>query len=189
MEAALALPILIAIGLIGTDMQRIHVERIRLENASAAMALNLAVQPELSVAGVDALAEAAMQGYSESQHLVILQVQQSGRISWALQRGGAQQLCQPPAAAGEYTDELPEDLPEQPADAAADTEQDASTMSYIVVMACRDTSQIVLSRGLIMPAQLQNISVYRSISQNILLDEILQDESDKSGLAFVEADA
>jgi hypothetical protein len=96
-EAAIALPLLIAVGLIGSDMQRIHTERIRLENASGSMALNIAMQPELSRAGIDALASVAMQGHEQFQHLIVLQVLQSGRISWALQRGGAQQLCEPPA--------------------------------------------------------------------------------------------
>ncbi|RMX06855.1 pilus assembly protein [Corticibacter populi] len=181
-EAALALPILIGIGLIGADIQRIHTERIRLENAAGVMAINLAVQPELSLAGLDALADAAMQGHTDRQQLIILSVLQSGRIAWALQRGGADDLCEPQSAAGSYTGTLPEDPPED-SDATAD-DTDASTLSMVVVRACRDTSDIALSGGLVMPQVLDTTSIFRANSLNITLDEDLQAESDANGLAY-----
>lgn len=186
-EAALALPILIAAGLIGSDMQRIHTERIRLENAAATMALNLAAQPELSAAGLDALAEAAMQGHEQNQQLIVLDVLQSGRIAWALQRGGDTGLCEAPAAGGHYSDELPESLPEDARD--EDEDGDASGLAMIVVVACRATADVALSGALVMPELLRTTSLYRATHKTITLDTTLQAESDASGLAYSESDS
>lgn len=184
-EMALALPVLIAAGVIGSDMQRIHSERLRLENAASAMALNLAAQPELSVAGLDALAEAAMQGHEQNQHLIVLNVLQSGRIAWALQRGGDTSLCEAPAAGGRYRDALPEQTPDGGRD--DDEDGDASTLSMVVVMACRATTDVALSGALLMPEVLRTRSVYRASRKTITLDATLQAESKASGLAFSES--
>ncbi len=179
-EAAIALPILIGVGLLGTDLQRIHAERIRLENAAGAMAINLAAQTSLTSAGVDALAEAAMQGHEDMQHMIVLNVLQSGRVAWALQRGEALGLCDASAQGGRYSGTLPEDPPE----GMNPNGEDTSTLSLIVVKACRDTSDIVLSGGLVMPGVLKTTTVFRAARKTVALDATLQLESDASGLAF-----
>ena len=180
-ETALVLPILLGIGLIGSDMMRIHVERIRIENAAGTMALNLAAQPELTAAGLDALAEAAMQGHSDHQQLIILNVRQSGRIAWALQRGGASSLCKALAKGGLYSGSLPE---QRPSEEGQDGDADNSTLSMIVVRACRDTRDIALSGGLTLPSVLDTTSIFRATSTEITLDDTLQAESKASGLAY-----
>jgi hypothetical protein len=184
-EAALVLPVLITLGFIGTDIQRIHSERIRVENAASTLALNLAAQPELSVAGLDALANIAMQGHTEQQQLIVLNVLQSGRIRWALLRGGAQELCQAPTEGGYYTGELPEDPPEENRN-NADSDDDTSSLSLVVVLACRDSSDIALSGQLLMPEVLETRSIYRVMQPAITLDATLQEESQSSGLAYAE---
>ncbi len=178
-ETALALPILLGVGLLGSDMQRIHTERIRLENAAGSMALTIAAQPQLSVAGLDALAAAAMQGHSDAQQLIVMSVRPSGRVDWLLQRGGADGLCPAPASGGVYAGALPEDPPEQ-------ADEDTATLSMVVVLACRDTRAVALSGALPMPDLLQTASIFRATAQNIELDEVLQAESDASGLAYSE---
>ncbi len=180
-EAALALPILLGVGMIGADMQRIHSERIRVENAAGAMALNLAAQPSLTASGVDALAQVAMQGHEDMQQLIILNVLQSGRIAWALQRGGAGGLCEAPASGGRYTGDLPEDPPDTGASNA-----DNSTMSMIVVKACRDTADISLWAGMPLPELLETAAIFRATSRTITLDETLSAESAATGLAYAE---
>lgn len=181
-EAALALPILLGVGLLGADMQRIQTERIRLENAAGAMAVNLAAQPELSAAGLNALSAAAMQGHESSQQLLILSVRQSGRVNWALRRGGADGLCQAQAMQGRYTGALPEDPPAS--DAGNSGSNDASTLSMVVVRACRDASSILLSSGIVIPSLLDTTAIYRAGTVDITLDEALQNESKASGLAY-----
>ena len=179
-EAALALPVLIGVGLIGSDMQRLHTERIRVENAAGVLAVNVANQQHLTSAGVDALALLAMQGHERAQQITILNVRQSGRVAWALQRGGAQDLCDPPAEGGIYNGELPVDPPPNSSDAAVDN----SRMSLIVVQACRDTTDILLSGGIVMPGVLQTQTMFRAVAPIITLDDILTTESRASGLAF-----
>lgn len=180
-EAALALPILLGVGMIGADMQRIHSERIRVENAAGAMALNIAAQPALTASGVDALARIAMQGHEDMQQLIILNVLESGRIAWALQRGGAEGLCDAPASGGQYTGVLPQDRPD-----TGESDVDNSTMSMIVVQACRGTADISLWAGMPLPALLQTAAVYRATSRTITLDETLRAESVASGLAYAQ---
>ncbi|WP_313458838.1 hypothetical protein [Achromobacter sp.] len=181
-EAAITLPILLGVGMIGADMQRIHSERIRVENASGAMALNVAAQPALTVNGLDALAEVAMQGHAGKQQLIIMNVLQSGRIAWALQRGGARDLCTAPASGGQYMGALPEDPPD-----TGQSNVDNSSMSMIVVKACRDTTDIPLWGGLIMPDLLETTGIFRATSRTIKLDETLRAESVASGLAYPES--
>lgn len=180
-EAALALPILLGVGMIGADMQRIHSERIRVENAAGAMALNLSAQPALTAGGVDALAQVAMQGHENMQQLIILNVLQSGRIAWALERGGASGLCEAPASGGQYTGLLPQDRPD-----TGESNVDNSTMSMIVVKACRDTADISLWAGMPLPDLLETAAVFRATSRTITLDETLRAESAASGLAYAE---
>lgn len=181
-EAALALPILLGVGMIGADMQRIHSERIRVENAAGAMALNLAAQPELTAGGIDALAEVAMQGHADMQQLIVLNVLQSGRIAWAVQRGGARDLCTAPASGGQYTGALPEDPPD-----TGESNVDNSTMSMIVVKACRDTADVASWGGLVLPAVLETTGIFRATSRTIKLDETLRAESAATGLAYSES--
>jgi len=180
-EAALALPILLGVGMIGADMQRIHSERIRVENAAGAMALNIAAQPSLTAAGVDMLAQLAMQGHEEMQQLIILNVLESGRIAWALQRGGAGDLCDAPASGGQYTGVLPQDRPD-----TGESNVDNSTLSMIVVKACRDTADISIWAGMPLPDLLQTAAVFRATSRTITLDETLRAESVASGLAYAQ---
>lgn len=181
-ETALVIPMLIGVGVLGADIQRVQTERIRLENAAGAMALNLAAQEELSAAGLKALSAVAMQGYEASQQLIILNVSQSGRVNWALQRGGASDLCDAQAMQGLYTGTLPEEPPED-SDGGNDS-SDASTLSMLVVRACRDTEEILLTSGLTMPSTLDTTAIYRARTAKITLDETLQNESDASGLAY-----
>lgn len=180
-EAALTLPILISVGVMAADIQRIQTERIRLENAAGLMALNLAAQPELSAAGLEALSAVAMQGHEASQQLIILSVRQSGRINWALQRGGASDLCEPQAMQGLYSGDLPEDPPASSAGGS-----DTSALSMLVVRVCRNTEEILLTSGLAMPATLDTTAIFPARSSEIPLDKKLQDESDASGLAYSE---
>lgn len=180
-ETALALPILISVGLLGADLQRIQTERIRLENAAGAMALNLAAQPTLSAAGLAALGAAAMQGHEAGQQLIVLHVRPSGRINWALQRGGARDLCDALSLQGQYAGTLPE----RPAEDAT-ASSDSSERSMVVVRACRSTDEILLTSGLAMPSTLDTTAIYRSTAADIELDDTLQAESDASGLAYQE---
>lgn len=177
-ETALVLPLLLGVGLVGVDMQRIHAERIRLENAAGVLAVNLSAQRMLTAPGLNALAELAMQGHEDAQHLILMNVRESGRVAWVLQRGGAQGLCAIPAAGGSYTGPLPE-APR----AEADSDDAASPLSMIVVTACRDARAIPVWGGLSMPDTLRTTTVFRAAGRAIRLDDTLQAESRANALA------
>lgn len=187
-ETALAIPIMTGAGLIGSDMHRIHTERIRLENATGAMGLTLSAQPLLTKPGLDALAEIAMQDHEGAQHLLVLLVNQSSEVIWALQRGGAENLCAAPVKEGRYTGSLPED--ETSASSSANSSNSTvETRTMIVVQACRDTTDITLSGGLVLPEVLKTTSVYRAVRTTITLDQPLQKESTASGLVYTESES
>lgn len=182
-EAALAIPILIGVGLIGADMQRIHTERIRVESTAGTLALNVAAQPFLTAAGFDALASASMQGHSDAQRLTVLYIAPSGRITWALQRGGASGLCEPPAAAGLYTGNWPGT--ERPNGQAPDTDDPgAVTRPQIAVQVCRSTRDIPMNIGLDIPDVIQTQVIYPAAFSPLELDDVLAAESGATGLAY-----
>lgn len=173
-EAALALPILIGVGLLGADMQRIHTERIRLESTAGVMAMNLAAQRELTQGGLDDLAKVAMQGHENDQLMYLLSVRLDGSVAWGLKRGGAEGLCDAPAAGGQYLGTLPDD---------SRRGDDTAAPSMIVVRACRATGDVSLFSGLVIPDTLQTDTLFPASNAAITLDEALQTESNASGLA------
>lgn len=180
-EAALGIALLTGVFILAADMARIGIERARLENAAGSAALNIATQTKLTQAGLDALAKVAMQGYEDQQELVILNVLQSGRIQWGVRRGSDQGICPELSAGGVYNGTLPEDPPTTSSTSASST--DASTMSLIVVEACRDTRNVALST-LSMPSPLSVRSAFRATSSVVSLDDALQSESDATGLSY-----
>ncbi|SAI54509.1 Flp pilus assembly protein TadG [Bordetella ansorpii] len=173
-EAALALPILIGVGLLGADMQRIHTERIRLESTAGVMAATLAAQRELTQGGLDELAKVAMQGHENDQLMYLLSVRVDGSVAWGLARGGAEGLCEAPATGGRYSGTLPDD---------SRRGDDTAAPSMIVVRACRGTGNVSLFSGLVLPDMLQTDTLFPASNAAITLDEPLQAESDGSGLA------
>ncbi|HEY0201333.1 MAG TPA: hypothetical protein VGC24_06545 [Burkholderiaceae bacterium] len=184
-ETALVLPVLVAMGLIGADMQRIHLERIRLESTTGVLAVNLVAQPKLTAEGLDELVETAMQNHASDQQLYILTVKRSGKVTWALQRGGATSLCEAPSAGGLYTGTLPEDTVED----EDDTNTIAGAVSMLVVRACRKTSDITLFSKLTIPDLLETDTVFPATHNTITLDSTLQTESDASGMAYSDSDS
>ncbi|SAI74696.1 Flp pilus assembly protein TadG [Bordetella ansorpii] len=173
-EAALALPILIGAGLLGADMQRIHTERIRLESTAGVVAVNLAAQRELTQGGLDELARIAMQGHENDQLMYLLSVRLDGTVAWGVTRGGAEGLCEAPAAGGQYLGTLPDD---------SRRGDDTAAPSMIVVRSCRGTGDVSLFSGLVLPDMLQTDTLFPATNAAITLDEPLQAESDGSGLA------
>ncbi|MUM78528.1 hypothetical protein GKC30_12865 [Pseudodesulfovibrio sp. F-1] len=173
-EAALMMTMLFAVGYVASDMHRIGIERTRLESAASSAAINIAAQPKLTRKGLDALTEIVMQGHAESQQMLIMSVMQSGRVVWALERGEAEDLCEPPIEEGYYTGDLPEDRPEE-SDSGSD--EDNSTFSLVVVQACRDTGDIRSYGGILMPEVLQVEGIYRANAKNITIDDELQEEN------------
>lgn len=173
-EAALVLPILLGVGLLGADIQRIHTERIRLENTAGTLAVNLAAQRELTGAGLDALAKVAMQGHEADQQIYVLNVQVDGSVSWGLIRGGAENLCEAPAVGGIYEGTLPDDSRRDDTTAAP---------GMVMVRSCRRTDEVALFSGLGIPDVLKTDAIFPSSHRTIKLDTELQGESDANGLA------
>ncbi len=174
-ETALTLTLLFTVGFLAGDMHRIGIERSRLEATASSVALNITAQSGLTQAGLDSLTDIAMQGHTDEQQIIMLNVLQSGRINWQLERGGASDLCEAEAEDGYYTGDLPID----PSDMkeAASSEEDSSEFSLIVVKACRSTESIKSYGGIGMPQVLQVRSIYRANAQEISLDDALEEEN------------
>jgi hypothetical protein len=182
-EAAFALPLMIGVGLLGSDLQRIGQERSLLEQASGSAAITLAIQSELTRKGVDALAEVLVKGNPDQYEIVMMNVMQSGRVTWGVRRGEAGRICSALSDGRYYTASLPEDKPQ--ATAADDAETDNSSVSMLVVQVCRKTDDITLSGGLVLPDTISVTSINRANSLKIKIDAELTNESAASGLAQV----
>ena len=176
-EVALLIPILMFAGLIAADMFRTAIERTRLEETASSLALTISTQKALTKEGLDALTEIVMQGHTEDQDILIMNVYLSGRINWLLERGGSEGLCEPSSDGRYYTGELPEDPP----DDEKNKSDKESTTSFVVVKACRDTSKMFSYGGIQWPDYLQVESLYRARHQKIELDESLQEENRIAG--------
>ena len=175
-EAALMLSMLLGVGFLAADMHRVSIERTRLEGTASSAALNISAQPMLTKHGLDALSDVIMQGHTEMQQMIIMNVLQSGRINWSLTRGGATDLCEADSEGGYYNGELPEDPPEEETENEGAGES-PDTVSFVVVQACRSTADISSYGGIVIPQILRVDSVYRANARKIDLDEQLQEEN------------
>lgn len=177
-EVALGLPLMFSIGLVGTDMHRVGIERAQIEQAAGSTAITLAAQSELTQAGLQGLVDVLTLGRPQDYQVVILNVLQSGRVSWGFQRGEAGQLCEPMSNGRDYLGELPEDPP---------AEDEDSTLSMVVVQVCRSSADVTLFGGLALPDVLGVRVIHRAVAQTIELDEALQEESKANGLSSSES--
>lgn len=180
-EAALVLPLLLGIGLVGSDMQRIGIERAQLEQAAGTAAITLAAQTVLTEPGLQALTDVLTQGRPDSYQVTVMNVMQSGRVNWALLRGNGGNLCESLSDGLNYTGTLPEDPPTE--SDTPQTEVDPSTLSMVVVQVCRNTRDITLAGGLVLPGTVRAQALNRVVPLKITLDKILQAESEANGLA------
>ncbi len=181
-EAALMLPILFGVGVVGSDMYRIGITRTELEQRNGSLALTLAMQHQLTESGLQALVDLGTQDAPTRYQLLILNVRQSGKVNWGFKRGQGGELCEVPVSAGRYTGALPEALPED-----SDSGTDSSTFSYIVVRSCRNTDDISLAGGVSWPQVLQVNSLQRSVVLDPELDDTLTSENKATGLADSES--
>lgn len=133
-EAALSVVLFISMLSIVFDMHSLGMERARLEEGAGSIAQNIAVQSKLTEPGLSALVDAALQGDQYATEVLVLNVLQSGKISWMISRGDGAALCESPDDGGYFAGTLPEDPPEEAE--GGDDEEDTSTMSMVVVEVC-----------------------------------------------------
>lgn len=184
-EAALMLPLLIGIGVLGADLQRVHTERIRLEKAAGSLGINVAAQPALTKPGLDRLAAITLQGHEEVQQITVMYVEPNGRVRWAVQRGGAGNLCAAPIKGGIYSGTWPgEKRPDGRTDDNEAPNPEALSRGQIAVQACRDTTAIQLSSGLVLPTVIETQAIYPAFISGLLFDKELLIESHATGLAY-----
>ncbi|MBT0570728.1 hypothetical protein KIK84_10335 [Curvibacter sp. CHRR-16] len=177
-EAALGLPLLLAIGLVGTDMHRIGLERTQIEQAAGSAAITVAAQSKLTKAGLSGVVDVLTMGRPQDYQVVVLNVLQTGQVNWGFQRGQAGQLCAPLSDGRDYQGDLPEKPPEDDGD---------STLSMVVVLVCRSSEDITLSGGLVLPGVLGARVIHRAVAQSIELDEALTSESQANGLSSMKS--
>lgn len=177
-ETALLLPLMLGVAFVTTDLQRLAGERAQLEQSAGSAAITIAAQQRLTKAGVDALVELVTLGRPEQYQVVIMSVRQSRRIAWALRRGSGA-TCDVLSDGKDYTGALPQELRTD----AANPDVDNSTVTLVVVQACRNTRDIAMHGGGWLPSRLQTRAVNRALAEAIALDEPLTLESLATGLA------
>lgn len=178
-EAALLLPFSLAVAFVATDLHRLSNERAQLEQSAGSAAMTLAMQRNLTRAGVDALVDVVTLGRPQHYQVVMLSVRQSRRIEWGLQRG-AVSGCAQVSDGRDYLGPLPEPEPVRPPGTPAST--DTSTVSMLVVQVCRSAGDIRTHGNLWLPPLLHARAVNRIIAGSLPLDVPLTQESQASGL-------
>ena len=183
-ETALLLPLMLGVAFVASDLQRLSAERAQLEQSAGSAAITIAAQQRLTKPGVDALVDLVTLGRPAQYQVTILAVRQSRRIAWGLQRGDGP-ACAPLGDGTSYTGPLPQELPPVPSSGtgAGGGQADNSTVTLVVVQACRATRDIRSHGGVWLPDRLQVRAVNRAVAQTIALDEPLTLESLASGLA------
>lgn len=179
-ETALLLPLMLGVAFVATDLQRLSAERAQLEQSAGSAAITIAAQQRLTKPGVDALVDLVTLGRPAQYQVVIMAVRQSRRIAWGLQRGDGP-ACDSLSDGTNYTGPLPQEL--RPAPGANGAQADNSTVTLVVVQACRTTRGIRSHGGVWLPDRLQTRAVNRAVAEAIALDEPLTLESLASGLA------
>lgn len=175
-ETALLLPLIIAGGLLCTDLFKIGIERSRMEQLAGSSAITLSVQQKLGKSGLDGLYETLfhVDGLNDvrGQHQMVISnvTMPSRRIWWSLGRG-TDGVCEQGPRAGTYDGTLPQD----DADAGSGDAKD-DTYSLLVVRLCRTMDDVSLDY-LLLPSQLAVVSANRALAASIDLDSQLLAEA------------
>lgn len=169
-ETALALPVVLAIGSVCADIYTIGLEREHMEQRAGAIASVLGYQSELTTEGLQGLLDAVLPDEGAGNYqLLISNVRQTGKVYWQLSRGAATGLCEDgEAAAG---DDYPGDLPERDVDDGSDN------VAMVVVVLCRQGSDVSLLGGLSLSGLLQATTINRTAHGLVSLDDTLASEA------------
>lgn len=175
-EAAFGLIFFIVIIYAVADYHAISSLREEVEEASGSIALNISTQDKLTQQGFDALVTASLQNNTRDTDVVVLQVLQSGKINWMLERGDEAQLCQVDVDGRYFTGDLPEDPPDN-SQAGEDEDTDMSELAMVVVYVCRNTHNLNRVGKFVFPNIVSVQNINRSLKKTIELDEALKKEN------------
>lgn len=175
-EAAFGLIFFIVIIYAVADYHAISSLREEVEEASGSIALNISTQDKLTQQGFDALVTASLQNNTRDTDVVVLQVLQSGKINWMLERGDEAQLCQIDVNGRYFTGDLPEEPPEN-SQTGEDDATDMSELSMVVVYVCRNTHNLHRVGKFVFPNIVSVQNINRALKKTIELDEALKKEN------------
>ncbi len=176
-ETAMAVPFLMGAALLAVDMHTVGMQRTRLEEGAGSIALNVATQKKLTASSLDALIESALQQNARDTEVILLNVKDTGVVSWLLQKGDGANLCEIDVDGVYYTGTLPQDPPENEDAGNQETEGGEATSSMVVVKVCRRTSGLKERAGIKLPGVMEVQSIYRAGALEIQLDDELADEN------------
>ncbi|WP_455923428.1 hypothetical protein [Pseudomonas putida] len=162
LETAFTLAIVVAAGLVCTDLFLLARARADLERSTHMLGNTLASQTALTANGVNKLIDALAGQRGDSYQLYVGKVLRNRTVSWQLRLGQASGLCDSPLDGGTYTGSLPE----------ADDQADSS-VALLVVRACQATQPLGLTQLNLDTSALQVDSISRLRSASITLDEEL----------------
>ncbi|NIE73211.1 hypothetical protein F3J44_25875 [Pantoea sp. Tr-811] len=182
-EAALIMPILIGVTLLGADLYTLHQARSYLEQSAHTLASTLGVQSTLDANGLQALVDEATRMTARLNtdldpvpfELIVSKVEPDRSMAWRpLHRGGASGICRANSAGAQYTGELPE-VP-RAADDDSDDEASDTDSSVVVVQLCTEVDRLVLSSLVLTDKTLQVQAVSRLQHGTPTLDKALTQE-------------
>ncbi|MEH0834051.1 hypothetical protein [Pectobacterium cacticida] len=169
-ETALALPIVLAAGMLFADFYSINLERSRMEQRAGALASVLALQKSLTTDGLSGLLNSVLPDANLGDYqLLISNVRQTGMVNWQLSRGNTPGLC-----AGSETppgESYVPDLPER------DVEKGSENTTMLLVEWCREGKDLGLLGGMALGGLLHVSAVNRVAIGAIELDETLAKEA------------
>lgn len=175
-EAAFGLVFFIVILYAVADYHAVSQIRDEVEDAAGSISLNLSVQDKLTQQGFDALVTAALQNKTRDTDVVALNVMQSGKIKWMLERGDEAQLCQVDVDGRYFTGDLPEDPPDN-SEGNGEDDTDMSELSMVVVYVCRSTNNLRRVGKFVFPNPIEVQNINRAMKKTIDLDEALEKEN------------
>ena len=175
-EAAFGLVFFIVILYAVADYHAVSQIRDEVEDAAGSISLNLSTQEKLTQQGFDALVTGALQNKTRDTDVVALNVLQSGKIQWMLERGDEAQLCQVDVDGRYFTGDLPEDPPED-SENNGENGTDMSELSMVVVYVCRSTNSLRRVGKFVFPNPIEVQNINRAMKKTIEIDEALKKEN------------
>lgn len=175
-ESALMIPVILTAALVVGDLFIVSRARADLERSTANLSAILANQSKLTASGVDQLVERTLVGRPDRYEIFVGQVWRNGTVSWALELGNTQGLCDNPLKNSSYQGPLPE----------LDTTDDGKGAAMMVVQTCQESRALGLAALTLETEILRNIAIDRIGNPDMKLDAELRrraglaDEEDKT---------
>ncbi|WP_122340794.1 hypothetical protein [Pseudomonas caricapapayae] len=163
-ETAFTLSIVVAAGMLFSDLFLLMRARVDLERSTHMLAATLANQAALTNNGVQQLLSGLAAQRGDTYQYYVAKVLPDRTLSWELPLGDATGLCDSPVEGGSYQGVLPE---------AEDSQASDGRTALLVVRACQAAGEVGLTQLQLDKNVLQIDAVERMRTASVTLDETL----------------